>query len=247
MNCNKAELMAIVFSRAIRDGDVIVLGTNPAIPISAYRIAQLCGRPRAVALIGGTGAIDPTVALAPESGGDQSFVPGRLTIGLTATLCDQVRGFADVIFLGGLQIDRLGRINLAVIGDYDRPRLRGPGSIGLSLVTVVKRTFMFFQSHDRRTFVDQVDFVSGEGLSQGGGVELIVTPLGVLGPSLDGKRIDLKSLHHGVSFEQIQQHTGFPLDPNGATPTAPPSEQELAALRSFPEGRLLAALRLEDA
>jgi glutaconate CoA-transferase, subunit B len=238
--------MAIVFARALRDGDVVVTGTNAVIPMSACRIAQLCGASHVVPVIGATGTLDPDTPVIPESGADQSFVSGRLTMGLGQGIADQVRGFADVIFLGGLQVDRKGRCNLTVVGAYGKPKLRGPGTIGLSMMARVRRTFLFFQSHDTRTFVDTVDFISGEGLQpDGGGVELIVTPLGVLGPTSTREAIDLKSIHPGVTFEEIQSHTGFPLNPDGIAVTPEPTTQELCALSRCQYGRQLASMRLE--
>lgn len=243
MNYSRAELMALVFARALRDGDVVVTGTRATLPSAAYRVAQLCGKARVTALIGGTGTLDPSVEPVPESGGDQRFLSGRVTLDLATGIADQLRGLIDVIFLGALQVDRHGRINLAVVGDYQRPRLRGPGSIGLSMVASVKRCFMFFDSHDPRVFVEHVDFVSGETI--GGDRELlVVTPLGVLGSAPGRDTLELKSLHPGVAFEEIQQRTGFDLDHRAYVPTPAPSAEELAALRSLPDGRRLAAMKL---
>ena len=240
MSFNRAELMAIVFARALRDGDVVITGTNARIPTAAYRTAQRCGKPRIVAMIGASGTLDPSVDEVPASGGDQAFVPGRLTLGLGTGVADQVRGFADVIFLGGLQLDRHGRCNLAVIGDYDRPKLRGPGTIGLSMVARIKRTFMFFEAHDPRIFVERVDFVSGETLRAGEDRELlVVTPLGVLGSTTGSATVALKSVHPGVSYDDIQKNTGFALDGAPVIETPAPTARELAALRSFPDGRRL--------
>jgi glutaconate CoA-transferase, subunit B len=240
-----AELMAVVLSRALRDGDVMVTGTNAGITRSAARVAQACGKPRVTTVIGAFGTVDPSVDIAPASGGDQTFLPGRLDTSLASVVGDQVRGLADVICLGGLQVDRLGRVNLAVVGSYDRPTLRGPGTVGLSLIATIKRTFLYFVQHDPRTFVETVDFIGGDGLrGDGGGIELIVTPAAVLGPVADRSRIDLLSVHPGVSFAEVQERTGFALDPSQARETPAPSEQELSALRSFPDGVALAALTL---
>jgi len=238
VNCTRAELMALVFARAMCDGDVVVTGTNALIPTAAYRAAQAGGKSRIAALIGGSGTLDPSVTEVPASGGDQAFIPGRLCVGLARGVTDQLRGFIDVIFLGALQLDLHGRCNLAVIGNYERPILRGPGSIGLSMVATVKRTFMFFERHDPRVFVDTVDFVSGHTLQSGApNALLVVTPLGVL-TSAHG-RVVLESTHPGVGFEEIQRHTGFALDASRARETPPPTASELAALRSSAEGRRL--------
>ena len=241
MNYTRAELMALVCARALHDGDVIVTGTRASLPSAAYRTAQLLGKPRISAMIGATGTIDPRVQPVPASGGDQAFLEGRVTLDLATGVCDQLRGFVDVIFLGALQLDRAGRCNLAVVGDYQRPRLRGPGSIGLSMVGSVKRTFMFFERHDPRVLVEQVDFVSGDILRDSGEL-LVITPLGVLGSIAGQAGVHLLSVHGGVSFDDIQARTGFALDRERAMTTRLPTSAELVALRSLPDGNALAAM-----
>lgn len=241
MNYSRAELMALVMARALHDGDVVVCGTNATLPGAAYRTAQRLAKPRVAALIGASGTLDPDLDGAPVSGGDQAFIPGRATLDLGTGVMDQLRGFIDVIFLGALQLDVEGRINLAVIGDYARPRLRGPGSIGLSMVGSVPRCFLFFESHDPRVFVPRVDFISGETLRRGApDALLVVTPLAVFGPASCGRKVALRSVHPGVSFDDVQARTGFPLDAAAACVTPAPSEAELAALRASVDGRRLA-------
>jgi len=225
-----AELMACVCARAMRDGDTVVMGTNAHIPTAAWHLARDSGKPHVRTLVGATGTLDPTTNSVPASGGDQAFLAGSAVLGLATGVHDQLRGFADVIFLGGLQVDAHGRINLAVIGDYARPRLRGPGSIGLSLVATIPRTFLFFETHDPRVFVATVDFISGDVLGAGGEL-LIVTPLGVLGAAAGERTVKLQSVHPGVNFADIQAATGFPLDPELAVTTMPPTPIELASLR----------------
>mgnify|MGYP000981816070 CR=1 FL=1 len=231
MNYSPSELMACVFARALRDGDTMVMGTNAHIPSAAWRLARDSGKPHVRALIGATGTLDPTHESVPASGGDQAFLPGTAVLGLARGVHDQLRGFADVIFLGGLQVDAQGRINLAVIGDYEQPRMRGPGSIGLSLVATIPRAFLFFEKHDPRVFVETVDFISGDVLGADSEL-LIVTPLGVLGAAAGERTVKLMSVHPGVSFDEIQAATGFPLDPALAVTTVPPSVTELARLRT---------------
>jgi glutaconate CoA-transferase subunit B len=127
-----------------------------------------------------------------------------MVLGLGTGIADQLRGFADVIFLGGLHLDARGRCNPAVLGGYARPRRRGPGSIVLSLVATVKRTFLFFERHDPRVFGDSVDFVSGE--RQTDDELLVVTPLAVFGSRGGCAQVVLKSMHPGVDFDTVQAH-----------------------------------------
>jgi glutaconate CoA-transferase subunit B len=230
--------MACVFARALRDGDTLVMGTNASIPASAWQLAHACGKPRVRALIGATGTLDPTVAKVPASGADQAFLQGRAELGLARGVADQLRGFADVIFLGGLQVDARGRLNLCSVGDYASPRLRGPGSIGLSLVATIPRVFMFFERHDPRVFVESVDFVSGD-VPAGGGELLIVTPLAVLGFAAGARRVALHCLHQGITFDEVQQATGFTLAREYAVTTPAPSAAELTAIARCAEARAL--------
>ena len=229
MGYSVAQLMACVFARALTDGDTLVMGTNARIPASAWQIARACGKPRVRALIGASGTLDPSARTVPTSGADQAFVPGRAVLGLARGVEDQLRGFADVIFLGGLQVDAYGRINLCVVGDYANPRLRGPGSIGLSLAATIPRVFLFFERHDPRVFVESVDFVSGDVLGSGGEL-LVVTPLGVLGAPCGAKRLTLVSAHRGVDIDTLQECTGFELDTSNTIVTPAPSAAEHAAL-----------------
>ena len=231
MNWTPSQLMACVFARALRDGDTLVMGTNADIPANAWRVAKACGKPNVRALIGASGTLNPTARGVPASGADQSFVPGQAVLGLGRGVSDQLRGFADVIFLGALQVDARARVNLCVVGDYERPRLRGPGSIGLSLVATIPRVFLFFEQHDPRVFVESVDFVSGDAADAGAEV-LVVTPLGVLGMAAGERRLNLISVHPGTDFEAIQSQTGFALSRSNAVTTPLPSTAEAAALAS---------------
>lgn len=244
MSFSRAEWMACVIARALRDGDVIVTGTRATLPSAACDVARAVGKRLVRVVIGATGTIEPSVAPVPASGGDQAFLHGRVTLDLLTGVGDQLRGYADVIFLGALQLDAQGRCNLAVVGDYARPHLRGPGSIGLSMVASVKRTFMFFERHDPRVFVPVVDFVSGATLGAGREL-LVVTPLGVLGSAPSTPGVVLKGLYPGVSFEDMQRCTGFTLTRDHCVDLPEPSAQELAALRNLPDGQQLAALGID--
>ena len=65
----------------------------------------------------------------------------------------------DVMFYGGMQIDRHGCVNVHYVAT-PRGRLRGPGMANTTLGHTARRTLLFTERHDRRTLVDQVDFAS---------------------------------------------------------------------------------------
>ncbi len=229
---NAAQLMAIALSRELRNGDVVITGTNAVIPTAAYRIAQRTHAPRLVAINGALGTVDPRASVVPYSCADAVMLTGRFRIGLPDIVRAQARGIIDVIFLGALQIDRCGRCNLALIGDPRHPALRGPGTLGLSHMATVPRSIMYLSRHDARTFVESVDFVSAEGLrSDGGGLQLIVTPLAVLGPDASRERIELVHVMPGSTVDEVRDRTGFELKVrDGAGELPEPTEAEAVAL-----------------
>lgn len=225
-----AEMIATVLSRRLEDGDVVITGTNSSIPSAAYRMAQLLDSRRLHAISGGLGTVDPVAQVIPPSSGDEAFLDGTATIPLPEIVRLEVRGLIDVIFLGAIQIDRRCRCNLAIVGDYERPRLRGPGTLGLSLVARVPKTLIYLTRHDGDTFVENVDFVSADGLR--GGVQAVVTPLAVFEPDPARTELRLASVHPGVDPDEVASRTGFALDLEAAGMTAEPTEAELGALRS---------------
>ncbi len=77
--------------------------------------------------------------------------------------------FFDFAILGALQTDRFGNINTVCVGDHARPRLRGPGTVGISALCGLSRRFYILMTrHDRGAFVSKVDFICGAGFLDGG-------------------------------------------------------------------------------
>jgi glutaconate CoA-transferase, subunit B len=246
MSYSTAELMAVVLARALGDDDVVLTGTNAAIPTAAYRTAQRLGVSGLVAVNGAFGTIDPSAAVVPDSSADEALLTGRFSIGLPEIVRGEVRGLFDVVFLGAMQIDQLGQLNLVCVGDYDRPAVRGPGTLGLSMAAAIDRTLIYLTRHDARTLVESVDFVSARTLrGDGRGLGLIVTPLAVLGPTAACDRIDIVSVHPGVDPAEVAANTGFALEMAAAEETPRPTSAELEALRAADSAGTLRTMQLQ--
>jgi glutaconate CoA-transferase subunit B len=150
------------------------------------------------------------------------------------------KGLLDVQFYGGGQIDQYGNINLVGVGEYPRSRVRFSGSFGTTLLYYTgRRTILFVLEHSRRVLVPKVDFISATGVSppgvhRNGGPIALVTSKCVM--DFDPKRpsFTLRSVHPGVSVDDIVENTGFEFDvaPNVGV-TAEPTEQELDLLRGY--------------
>jgi glutaconate CoA-transferase subunit B len=153
------------------------------------------------------------------------------------------RGFFDVGFIGGAQIDRHGNLNTSAIGGYARPTVRLPGSGGANDIISLCREVMILTVHEKRRFTERVDFVTSPGYLAGGdsrrragllfgGVSRVVTTLGIFGFHPESRRMQLFALHPGATMEQVRDNTGFEvLESPQLTTTKPPTDEELAILR----------------
>ena len=237
------ELMAVELSRHIADGEVAIMGAVSALPMAACRLAQLTHAPGSWFVAGGSGAVDPRLGPIPPSSCDERLLDARCVLPLPEVVMLEGRGDVfDVFFAGGLQIDAYGNTNLERIGDAAHPRLKGPGGVGLPFLPLAGRVVIYTMTHDVRTFVERVDFISGPAASLAGrGPVLVVTPLCTMDFDPATRRARLRTVHPGVTVAQVQAATGFDLAaPAGSVAeTAPPSEHELTLLRSIDSSGLL--------
>jgi glutaconate CoA-transferase subunit B len=141
-----------------------------------------------------------------------------------------------------VQIDRFGQANISVIGDHARPKAAMLGARGFPGNSVHHPNSFFFPSHNTRAFVPgEVDFVCSAGYNRsryrGGAfpagldLRLIVTDLAILDFAGPDHAIRIRSLHPGVTFEQVQDNTGFALarsEPLATTPV--PGAEDLALI-----------------
>ena len=154
-------------------------------------------------------------------------------------------GRVQVAFLGAAQVDRHANLNSTVIGDYDHPRTRLPGAGGAPEIAAGCDEVIVIAPHDRRTFVERLDFVTTVGYGDGAGARdrlgfrgrgptAVITDLGVLEPDPLTKELVLTQLHDGVTVEQAREATGWKLRiAEEVRTTEPPTEVELAALREL--------------
>src|SRR3990172_1669854 len=228
------ELMAIAMARSFRDGEVVVMGAVPTIPLAACRLAQTLHAPTLSYIVGGSGTVNPTPAALPTQSCDPKLEGGPCTLPLPDVVLLEGRGdVLDVFCAGGLQIDAHGNCNLVCVGERERPKLRGPGSVGLPFLQAVGRTIIYTLAHNPRTFVERVDFVSGAGDR----AELVVTTLGTMDFDPESRRMRLASTHPGVHVDDVVAATGFQLLlPSSVPETPPPTREELAELRRLDPG-----------
>lgn len=241
------ELMAAVMARQLRPGEVAIMGAVSALPQAACRLAQLTTAPGLWFIAGGSGAVNPHLDPLVASSCDERLLNADAVMTLPDVILVEGRGdLIDVFFAGGLQIDTRGNCNLGPVGPWRHPTLRGPGGVGLPFVSRAGRVVIYSMTHDRRTFVERVDFVSGPGFPAdprrlpGGGPSLIVTPLCTMDFDPGTHLARLATLHPGVTLDQVMESTGFiPTVPTTLETTAVPTPEELAILRRLDPTGLL--------
>jgi glutaconate CoA-transferase, subunit B len=244
-----AELMAAVMARHLKPSEVAIMGAVSALPQAACRLAQLTTAPGLWFIAGGSGAVNPHLNPLVASSCDERLLDSDAVMTLPDVILVEGRGdLIDVFFAGGLQIDARGNCNLGPVGPWRNPTLRGPGAVGLPFVSRAGRVVIYSMTHDRRTFVEHVDFISGPGFVgghdklPGGGPSLIVTPLCTMDFDPATHHARLATLHPGVTLDQVLEATGFaPILPPHVSTTPPPTPEQLVILRRLDVSGLLRA------
>jgi glutaconate CoA-transferase subunit B len=251
-NSTASELLAVMSGRLLEDGQVVFAGVG--IPLLAATLAQRLHAPGLTILFeGGTiGAFVEPGKLPPSTNEQRCTRRANMVLGSTDVLLLLQRGYVDVGFMGGAQIDRHGNLNSSFIGDPDRPTTRLPGTGGGNDIASLTQMIVAMR-HEKRRFVDSVDFVTSPGFLRGetsrtdsgllaGGMYRVVTDLAIMGFEEASKRMQIIALHPGVTIDQVQANTGFELEVAAEVEsTAPPTEQELAVLRHLDPERLYTA------
>ena len=231
-----AAQMAVALARLLRDGESVFFGVASPLPMVAALLARRLYAPGLVILTL-PGGVDPEPSTLPISTVDPRLLVGSPALITLADVFDlAARGRLDTAFLGGVQIDRAGRINMSAIGDPRRPKVRLPGGAGsAALMPTAGRTIIWRTRHDARTFVDALPFVTAAG-----NVDRVVTPLCVL-RRVDGV-LDVESVHSFSSPNAVRDATGFPVSTGPETiVTPPPTDEELAALREIDPAGVVAS------
>jgi len=248
-----AELLAVMAARQLKDRTAVFAGVG--VPLLAAVLAQKTRAPRLTIVIeGGIIGMEVEPGRLPISTNEMRGARRALMLpSITDTFLLAQRGFFDYGFLGGAQIDRYGNLNTTAIGGpYDRPKVRLPGSGGAADIIALCREIIIVTFHERRRFVERVDFVTSPANLEGDGsrrkagllfgkVTRVVTNLGILGFDEGTGAMRLEALHPGVSLDDVVRQTGFDLIlPPRLDTTNPPTDEELSILRSVdPERRFL--------
>jgi glutaconate CoA-transferase, subunit B len=242
-----AELMVAAAAREIRDGEVVFVGMR--LPLLAFCLARSTHAPTAVGLFE-NGVVRDSPALAflvtmsdgPNVTGSVWCTEMREVMGLMQS------GRVTLGFIGGAQVDRFGNLNTTYVGPHGQA-VRLPGSGGAPDIASLARRHVVIMAHERRRFVERVDYVTSAGHGTGGdwrartglpggGPSAVITTLGLFRFHPVTREMVLASVHPQATIEEIRAQTGWALRlADGLGETPPPTPQELAMIRRFdPDG-----------
>jgi glutaconate CoA-transferase subunit B len=234
------ELMICTASKLLEDNKSVLVGTG--LPMMASALAQKTHAP-GLLIVFEAGSIGPRIPTLPISVGDSRTMYRAVMTGSMDYIMSLAQlGYVDYAFLGAAQIDIYGNINTTVIGNYDSPKVRLPGSGGGNDAGSLCWQSIIIMHQDRRRFVEKVDFVTTPGfgvdprnrvgLPEGTGPYRVITQLGIMGFDDESRKMVLLALHPDVTVEQFRDNSGFEIIiPGELATTEPPTKEELKILR----------------
>jgi len=232
-----AELAICAAAEAWRGGgEVLATGIGP-LPRIAAGLAKLTFAPEILMTDGEAYLVEEPVPLGPRNG----YVPkpsGWMPYG---RVFDSVWCGRRHAMVTPVQMDRWAQGNISALGDIRKPKVQLLGVRGYPGNSISHRNSMFVPNHSRRTFIEgEVDVVASVGYSgkrwpdgkpRNVDIGIVVTNLCVMdfkGPDHAARVI---SLHPGVTFEEVQAETGFPLLRADRIATTPdPTADQLAII-----------------
>lgn len=253
------EQMSAFFAREVNDGDRICSGAHTEISFAATMLAQKMHAPNLRLQLGGTCFLvnvrDSDDVFLPRTSVDWRMLRWAEAVHdhpetfsyFGAPRIDETAGpqtnryfVGDKFFVGGLQADAWGNVNLIGLRNESGGwALRGPGTVGICDIITVRDVFIFLTQHDRTRLVEEVDYVSHPGPSRwrehrfpGNGARFMVTPLAVFDFE-DGGRARLARLMPDVELEEVRERTGFEFAVVDRIERVPPvTDDELRILRA---------------
>ncbi len=241
-----SELLAILLSREFTDGDIGSAGVNGAIPMAAMRLAQLTRCPNLGILCSYTGFLLHATSTKDFPLYPSNFDYRNIAGAESCVPSPEIFNFKrDFFCASGIQIDRYGNVNMVAVGDWKKPKFRGPGSAGIPYVSAIANKYLlYFPQQTPKVFVEKVDFISGIGFYKGSksrdqfdlpgsGPQKVFTDLGIYDFDPVTKTMRLNSIHPDVTKERIHAATGFLMQISPTLcKTENPTENELFILRT---------------
>jgi len=235
MDATRAEVCAAAVADAFKDDGEIFASPMGLIPTLGARLCKLTSNPDLLISDGESLFLGGVPPLGEKADVVEGWIPFRRVF-------DVVAYGKRHVMMGATQIDRHGNQNISAIGDFARPKRQLLGVRGAPGNTVNNRTSYWVPKHSTRTFIEQVDVVSGVGparakeagsaASRFNDIHRVVTNLGVLDVGGEGGTLRLLSVHPGVTVDEVREASGCEIQVGADVgESREPSMQELILIR----------------
>ena len=225
------DVCAVAIAEAFRgDGEIVVSPMGP-MPQLGAKLARATFEPDLMMTDGVASFVD-------ADGAVEGWLPYRAVF-------DVVWSGRRHVMMGASQIDAYGNQNISCIGEFAKPKVQLLGVRGAPGNTINHTTSYWVPQHNSRVFVERVDMVSGVGYDRAAAlghvarfheIRRVVTDLCVLDFETPDHRMRVRSVHPGVTIEEVRDNTGFELVVQDNLPTSrvPTDEEQgvLAQLRA---------------
>ena len=233
-----AEVCVVACAEAWRGDGEILASPIGTIPTLGARLAALTFEPDLVYTDG-----DALQLAEPTPAGAAADFPKVVEAWMPfGRMFDIVWSGRRHVMMGATQVDRFGNQNIACIGPWAKPKAQLLGVRGAPGNTVNNPTSYWVPQHSSRVFVEQVDCVSGVGYDRAEAagpsatrfheIRVVVSNKAVLDFATPDHAMRIRSLHPGVTVDDVAENTGFPLVvPDEVPVTRLPTADDLRLIR----------------
>jgi glutaconate CoA-transferase subunit B len=237
------ELMVSQISRSIRTNDIVFQGFATFVVFAAFMLAKLTHAPNIYFFFSIGNSLADVVGKTGISRIEELTLQNSLKrVRMTEVSFDLAPNLRPVQFMRPAQVDGRGNFNNTVIGEYERPKVRLPGGVGIPDATNFNdKLFLYVPRHTPTVLVEKIDFRTGLGYGDPaedrssfsvikGGPRLILTELCIF--EFEDGYAKLTSLHPGVNLDDVKARTGFQFKISSSLQvTKPPTIEELRLIR----------------
>jgi acyl CoA:acetate/3-ketoacid CoA transferase beta subunit len=235
-----AEVCVVACAEAWRGDGEILASPIGTIPTVGARLAALTFEPDLVYTDG-----DALQLAAPIAAGAAADVPKSVEAWMPfGRMFDIVWSGRRHVMMGATQVDRYGNQNIACIGPWAKPKAQLLGVRGAPGNTVNNPTSYWVPQHSTRVFVESVDCVSGVGYDRAAAagpsatrfheIRVVVSNKAVLDFDTPDHAMRIRSVHPGVTVDDVVENTGFPLVvPDDVPVTRAPTDEDLLLIRDL--------------
>ena len=233
-----ADICAVACAEAWRGSGEVLASPIGTIPTIGARLAALTFEPDLVYGDGDASQLGAPLPVGAPADAEK-VVEAWLPFG---NIFDIVWSGRRHVMMGATQIDRFGNQNIACIGAWEQPKAQLLGVRGAPGNTVNHPTSYWIPVHNTRVFVESVDCASGVGYDRAAAagptaqkfhhVHHVVSNKGVFDFETPDHAMRIRSLHPGVTVEEVRELTDFPLVVPAEVPTSRlPTDEELRLIR----------------